>query len=416
MGTPASRVPPRRILYCEGNVDGTIGGSFYSLLFLVENLDRTRFHPIVVFHRDHVLIPRFEASGADVHVIAPSPPLRLRTDVWRWAAPLAKVLQKAINAWRGMIGEGLRRALFLRRHRVDLVHLNNSILRNHPWMLAAWLTRTPCVTHERGINPFYSREARFFARRLRAIICISGAVRASLVERRVAHQRLVLIHNGLDPSGIRPSVPGGAIRARHGIPPSASVVGMVGNIKEWKGQDVVVRACGRLRARLPNLYCVLVGDTAEGDLAYRRQLEDLVRERDLQQHVIFAGYQPNPADYMNAMDVVVHASTLPEPFGRVLIEAMALGKPLVASRDGAVTEIVAEEASGLTFAPGDDADLANQMYRLLTDTNFAATVGENARRRVSEKFDIRRNVEKTQALYEDIFAGRSPAPAAAVRD
>lgn len=413
MGAPDSHgVPRRRILYCEGNVDGTIGGSFYSLLFLVENLDRTRFHPIVVFHRDNLLIPRFQASGADVHVIAPSPPLCLRADRgWRWAEPLVKVLQKGANAWRHLVGGGLRCALFLRRHRVDLVHLNNSILRNHPWMLAALLTRTPCVTHERGINRFYSHEARFFARRLKAIICISGAVRASLLDSRVTHQRLVLIHNGLDASRIKPSAPDGEIRARHGISPSAPVVGIVGNIKEWKGQHVVVRACGRLRQRLPGLYCLLVGDTSAEDLAYRQELEALVREQGLQRHVIFAGYQQNPADYMNAMDVVVHASTLPEPFGRVLIEAMALGKPLVASRDGAVTEIVTEETSGLTFSPGDDLALANQVYRLLTDKTFAARIGENARHRVKE-FDIRGNVKRTQELYEEILAGRSSPPAA----
>lgn len=405
--TRSPRARPRRILYCEGNVDGTVGGSFYSLLFLVENLDRARFHPIVVFHRDNPLVPAFRANGAEVHVIVPVTPVHLAGG---WARPLVKGVQKAINLWRHVAGEGLRCARFLRRHRIDLVHLNNSILRNHAWMLGALLTRTPCVTHERGINAVYTREARFFARRLEAIICISNAVRASLTGRNVRHRRLVLIHNAIDASRIELSASREEIRARYGIPGTAPVIGIVGNIKRWKGQDVVVRACARLRERVPSLYCLLVGDTADTDMAYRRELEALVRQEGLEPRVIFTGYQKNPADCMNAMDVVVHASTLPEPFGRVLIEAMALGKPLVASRDGAVTEIVTDGISGLTFAPGDDRELAEQVYRLLVDRRVAEQVGQNGRRRVKEEFDIRRNVEKTQALYEEIFAGvRTPA-------
>lgn len=412
-GPENGRSALRRILYCEGNVDGTIGGSFFSLLYLVENLDRSRFRPVVVFHRENALVPRFRASGVEVHVIVPAPALRLNPPRgWRWAGPLLKSFQKAGNLWRHFAVQGLRCARFLRRNRIDLVHLNNSILRNHSWMLGALLTGTPCVTHERGINATYSREARFFARRLEAIICISAAVRASLTERRVDHRRLVLIHNGLDAEQVKWTTPAAEIRVRHGVPLAAPLLGIVGNIKKWKGQHVVVRACARLRERLPDVHCLLVGDTAESDFAYRQQLEVLIREEGLDGRIVFTGFQKDPADYMNAMDVVVHASTLPEPFGRVLIEAMALGKPLVASRDGAVTEIIAEEISGLTFTAGDDVELAGQIYRLLTDKQLAQSMGENARRQVREEFDIRRNVQKTEALYEELFGRRSTPPAA----
>lgn len=396
----------RRILYCEGNLDGTIGGSFHSLLFLVENLDRERFQPVVVFHQDNTLIPTYRASGADVHVFKLRLPLRLSVTgrALRWTNPVLKLVQKALNLWRNFVLEGVRCALFLRRHRVDLVHLNNSIMRNHHWMLGALLTRTRCITHERGINAGYSAVARFFARRLEAVICISNAVKASLVSNGVRVKNLTVIHNGIDSARVKPSLPAAEVRARHGLAPDVPVIGIVGNIKAWKGQEVVIRACARLRKQLPELSCLLVGDTAATDKYYEHRLRALVRELGLERNVIFTGFQQNVPDYMNAMDVVVHASTLPEPFGRVLIEAMAIGKPLVASRDGAVTEIVIEEVSGLTFPPGDDAALAQQIGRLLADHVLARSMGDSGRQRVKEEFDIRRNVERTQALYEEIFA------------
>src|SRR5262245_48901665 len=122
----AMATPAQRILYVEGNVDGTIGGSYYSLLFLVAGLDRARYEPVVVFARDNGLVPRFRAAGAKLIVREPMPPLVL-PGALRLAA-------KAVNLWRGMIAEPRRIAKLLRDERIALVHLNNSIIRNHTWM------------------------------------------------------------------------------------------------------------------------------------------------------------------------------------------------------------------------------------------------------------------------------------------
>jgi glycosyltransferase involved in cell wall biosynthesis len=395
----------KRILYCEGNMDSSVGGSHYSLFYLVESLDKSRYEPIVVFHRENRLIPMYRQAGLDTRVFPYRSAARLPAGLPR-SGPAGRALQLALNVvniWRMVIAPGFRCAAYLKKNRIDLVHLNNTIIRNHHWMLGAMLAGVKCVSHERGINERMSWFPRLFARRLSAILCISGPVRENLARQGIAAAQLVVVHNGLDPDRIRAGVEAAEIRQRHGIGKDAPVIGIIGNIKEWKGQDVVVRATARLRERWPDIRCLLVGDT-EVDPEYETRLRALVAERSLQQHVIFTGYQANVADYLNVMDVMIHASVLPEPFGRVLLEAMAMKKPVVGSRDGAIPEIIQEGHTGLMFAPGDDAELARAVAVLLEDAARARQMGENGYLRAGREFGIKKNVQKTQELYERLFS------------
>ena len=103
------------------------------------------------------------------------------------------------------------------------------------------------------------------------------------------------------------------------------------------------------------------------------------------------------------MDIVIHASILPEPFGRVLIEAMAMHKPLIASNDGAVPEIVQNGITGITFPPGNADELANAIMYLLDNPDIAREMGESGYERLITMFHIDENARKTQSLYEQIL-------------
>lgn len=395
----------KRILYCEGNMDSSVGGSHYSLFYLVESLDKSRYEPIVVFHRENRLIPMYRQAGLDSRVFPYRDAVRFaaRLSRFSFAGRFVQLVQNLVNIWRMVIFPGIRCALYLRAHHVDLVHLNNTIIRNHHWMLGAILARVKCISHERGINEHISWFSRFFARRLSAIICISGCVKDNLLKQGIAANQLVVVHNGLDPDRVRAKVDSAEIHQRHGIEPGSPIIGIIGNIKEWKGQDVVVRATARLRERWPNIRCLLVGDT-EVDRVYEERLRSLVAEKSLQDNVIFTGYQPNVADYLNVMHVMIHASVLPEPFGRVLLEAMAMKKPVIGARGGAVPEIIVDGETGLMFTPGDDAELAQEVAGLLEDSVRAKQMGENGYKRAGQDFGIKKNVQKTQQLYERLFS------------
>jgi glycosyltransferase involved in cell wall biosynthesis len=397
---------PVTVLFCEHNVDGTIGGSYYSLLYLIQGLDRVRYRPIVVFYTDHALIPAYQQAGAETLVWPRPASPKFAATLPRsldWLRPLALSAQTAFKFLRGFLLPALYRTWFLWRRDIALVHLNNSVRYNHDWMLAARLTGTRCITHERGINERFPAAAHYFGRRLGAIICISEAVRLNMIERGADFGNLQTIHNGLDASVLQCRTPPAELRARFAIAPDAPVVGMIGNIKAWKGQEIVVRAIARVRNEIPSVRCVVVGDTAPGDLAFEQSLRALVKEKGLDEHVLFAGYQKDVADFLTMFDVVVHASVLPEPFGRVVLEAMACRRPVIGSRDGGITEIIEHGRTGLTFPTRDDAALADAILRLLRNPGEAREMAERGYERLLRNFDIASNVTATQRLYERLL-------------
>jgi glycosyltransferase involved in cell wall biosynthesis len=390
MMKPNSATRPRRVLYCENNTDGTIGGSYYSMFFLAAGLDRQRYEPVAQFYTDNALLPRYESAGIKTWVINKPRPMRNR-----W-------VRKPINLFKRFLLPTLRYARFIRRQKIDIVHLNNSILLNQEWMLAAALARVPCISHERGINPRYSRSARFWSSRVAGIICISGAVRESMVRGGLSSSRITVVHNGLDPEEMLIDTPREALLERYGISPSDPVIGLIGNLKAWKGQESVIKAIAIARRHTPDIRCFLVGRAADGDEAFEAGLRRMVEQLDLGRNVIFTGGQKNVSDYINVMDVVLHASILPEPFGRVLLEAMALRKPVIGADAGGVPEIVLHEQTGLLFSPGDERSMADAIAALIDDPERASRMGEKGYRRLCDSFRIETHAEKIQNLYDQI--------------
>lgn len=395
-------------MYCESNTDGTVGGSFFSLLYLVSGLDRKKYRPIVVFHKEHALLPKYQEAGVDTMVIDRPVPFNLNKPDNKLLGlffPLMKIFQKSVNFIKFLPMTSVRYAYFMRKNNIKLLHLNNSIVKNNDWMLGARMIGVKCITHERGINRFYPRMARYFAPRLDGIICISNAVRKVLTDNGIPSENLVTIYNGIDPNIVKISRSADQVRAQHGTHPSRIIIGVIGNIKEWKGQEVAVRAMPAILEKYPDVVCYLVGDTSADDQYYKDHLLALIATLGIQDHIVFTGYTTNVADYLNVMQLVLHTSVAPEPFGRVLIEAMSMKKPLIGSRAGAVPEIIEEGISGYTFASGDHKQLSDRVLKILDNPDLAQSMSENGYKIVSEKFNIARNIQATQDLYQRILAG-----------
>ena len=392
----------KKILYCESNIDGTIGGSFYSLFFLVEGLDKTKFEPTVIFYQEHSLIPMFKEAGIKVEVFQPPKPYHININLGP-LNKLVKIIQSGINFYRFFIRQAYRFKRYIKENNIELVHLNNTILRNHNWMLAAKLSGIKCVSHERGINPAFPFLARYFAKRIDAIVCISNAVETNFKDKGINFGNLVQIYNGIDPEKVIVKKPLNEIRQQHDVQMSDVVVGVVGNIRGWKGQETIIKSVNLIKDSFPNIKCLIVGDTSSDSVDYLEHLKNLIKEYGIESNIIFTGYQSNVADYMNAMDIVVHTSVLPEPFGRVLIEAMALSKPLIGSKAGAVPEIIDDGVTGLMFTPGDEQDLAKKLQTMLGDMDKAKKMGEKGSERLAKEFHIKHNIRKTQELYHSLF-------------
>lgn len=389
----------KRILFVEGNVDGTIGGSYFVLLDLVRHLDRTRFEPVVVFHKDNRLIPEFRAMGVEALVVPPPEPIVPGQGLLGKLGPL----RKAGNLYTTFVGPARRYARLMRDLSVDLLNLNNSIMRNHAWMLAAEMIGLPYITHEMGINQRYTRTARFFAKRMPRILCVSEAIQKHMKGKGLDLASLRVVANGLDATRYRVERSADDIRSQWGIRDDEPLAGVVGNIKSWKGQHVLIEAAALLKARGIPVKVMLVGDCAPGDAAYKDRLESLIQSKGLKESVIFTGFQSNPIDYMNAMDVVVHTSVAPEPFGIVLLEAMWLSKPLISTAIGGPLEIVVQGESGILVEPDDPAALADAVADLLSDPAKAAAMGANGKERLEDHFTVERMVNQTMSQYAEVL-------------
>ena len=398
---------PRKVLYCESNVDGTIGGSHYCLLWLVENLDRTKFTPLVVFYEEHALVPRFRQT-AETLVLPQGNPVSWGEGTSGLLGLPLRVARRTVN-----LAKFVRRVLgyvsFLKQHEIVLVHQNNSVKRHHDWMLAAQIAGVPCIVHERGINEYFSWLDRTLGRRAAMIIPMSKSITGFMVQGGVAPDNIRVLYDGLDPKRVKPARTPEVLRKEYGLRPDQPVIGIVGNVRVWKGQETVVRALIEVARVHPDVVCFFVGASTPGDKPYQDKLTGLIAEAGISANVRFTGYQSDPASFVNMMSIVMHASIAPEPFGMVVLEAMAQRKPIIGSRAGGVVEMVVEGETGYTFPPGDHMELAARLIELLGDPNRAARMGEAGYQRLLDSFSIEQYMSGIHSVYHSIL-DRRPLP------
>lgn len=394
-----------RILFCETNLDGTIGGSYFSLYFLVTRLDRTKYTPVVVFHYANPIATKLQSEGVEVHILKPGKSVSGIRSIQKLQ------MTGIVNGITYILLPALRFRSFLRKKAISLVHANNGLDTNYSWILAAKLAGIPCVIHQRGDTADDGPLFRMFRNFVAKVICVSKATAQNAEAAGISQSKLVTVYNGIDPD-LPVTRSRQQLRAQLGIAETTPLIGIAGTIRSWKGQDVVLKAVRLLKDNFPNIQCLIIGEVSNDQREYEAYLHALVEDLGISSHVRFLGHQDRVFDFVNAIDVPVHASTEPEPFGRVIIEAMALEKPIVASRAGGVTEIVVEGETGLLYTPGDAAALAACVKHLLENPELAKRLGEHGRRRVEECFHADQTVKRVMDLYEEVLPSTSAKPAA----
>lgn len=394
------------------------GGSVISLYELLRNLDRSRYEPIVLAYAPHALVSKFRTLG--LHVVvwdvygaqdhrpawvvdtrgsAPARWLRQR----RWGSTLYHRLGFAMMLVRRVWPRARALRHIIGQKKIDLVHTNIRVGHDREGIIAAKLAGVPCVCHIRDLE-----QLNWFDRKLAnmvdSFIYISEAVRKRHLQSGVPREKGRVVYNAVDSAAFAGTLD--LVRARQSLRLAHDdlAVGIVGRLERWKGQDIFLRAMALVREAVPRAKGVVIGEPVPYDLDYNRLLRALCAELGLSEHVIFSGFRQDVPAVMSVLDVVVLASTSPEPFGRVLIEAMAAGKPVVATSGGATREIVEHGTHGLLVPPGDAHELAQAIIRVLTDRDMAAAMGKQGRARVRERFNMRQLVDGVQAIYEELLS------------
>lgn len=410
-----------RIVYL--NPCGQMGGAETSLVGLLASVRAAEpdWQLRLVLGEDGPLARKAEALGVPV-IVMPFP-----VSLARLGDAGGGLLSKS---WSLMASAGstafyvqrLRR--LLQQEQPQIIHSNG--FKMH--MLAAWSRphRTPVLWHIHDYvsnRPLMSRLLRRYAGKCTAAIVNSGSVAAD-VRKLCPDLPVTPIHNAVDLARFTPQGETLDLDRLADLPRAASGtvrVGMVATFAKWKGHEVFLRALSLLPAGLALRGYVIGGpiyQTAGSQYSFEA-LRHQAAQLKLDGRVGFTGFVDDTAAAMRSLDIVVHASTQPEPFGMVIIEGMACGRAVIASPAGGAVELLEAGENALTHPPGDAAALSQQILRLAAEPELRQRLGQAGRATIERSFHYERLARELTALYRRIcpqIASFSRLPACAEPD
>lgn len=387
---------PRTVVHIITRLDR--GGSAQNTMLTVLGHDRTRYEPVV-------LAGHPGSRDAQGGMAATEEQCR-RLDKEHIAFELVPSLVRPISPWKDLCALWTLAGI-LRTTRPAIVHTHTSkagVLGR----VAAWLAGVPVVVHTPHGHVFYGHFGavtsriflqieRILCRVTTALVALTAAERDDHLERGVGCAgRFAVIPSGIDVERFRRArISGRQVPPGFDCPADATIVGSIGWLTEIKGHRLLVEALGYLKAEFPKLHVVIVGSGGQ-QTALLAQADAL----GLRGRIHLAGHRDDIEHCLAGMDCFAFPS-LNEGMGRALIEAMAAGLPVVASRVGGIPAIVRHEENGLLVPAGDSRALSDAMRRILTDSQLAGRLGRNASRSIGDEFGAKAMVEAVESVYRN---------------
>ena len=387
---------PLRVVFLDHTAKWS--GGEIALLRTLEAFDRTRVEPILVLAEEGPLAERARAVNIETHVLPLAEKLREVRKDSLGASGITGKLGTAV----AFAGYANRIARFARQHKAGFLHCN-SLKADIYGALAGKISRTPVIWHVRDhIDPSYLpgaavRAFRSLSLRLpTAVITNSQSSRNALFPNGSGRMRCIVAHDGLSERELQSPPPPVFDRWKH----TPVRIGIVGRFVEWKGQHIFLEAASRLTAAGVEAKYVLVGAPLFGEEEYATNLKK--QAQSLGNRVQFTGFQQDVPAILRTLDILVHASITPEPFGQVVIEGMAEGLPVIASDGGGVREIIKNGVNGILTPMGDVSSLTNALITWINDPLRASEISHQGFLSVREHFTARRNSNIIENLYLDI--------------
>jgi glycosyltransferase involved in cell wall biosynthesis len=431
---PPSRCPIN-ILYVEFSPYPSYGGSKRVLTNVIGGLDRTRWAPHVLYHRDGRFREEVAAMGVWTDVIRtptvqddarPAPPTALGTirrsaGVERSAdgsvarSRLRKIafnLRSYRKYARGALGDAYLRDVL--PPRVDLFHLNASMHDAYEWVHLAHGLGIPFVTHEH--QPWREPPAAFrrVAARAAAVLCLTPD-RADLVRAFCGGRvRTELVPNGIDPYAFRPRRTREDVREELGVRCDVPLLVTPGHMQEWKGQWLGIEAAAKLAHSGVQFHWVFCGSHL--DPAYVLRLREKAIDAGLTDRVRIYPERFDLPDVFLAADLHVHTSVIPDPFPMVVLEAMNAGLAVVGPDEGGIPHQVHDGHEGLIYRARDVDSLVAALRPLLRSPEERKRLGNAAQARVRQDFTIERQVARLCAIYERALGDKESEHQTAVPD
>lgn len=286
----------------------------------------------------------------------------------------------------------------IRNFRPDLIHTANSVFSNAPAALSGLRHKIPTVGYQKGFE-WGGLPNRYVLRRgwFKHHIASSNSVAERLFELGLSRDRCTVMYEPVEPPAVESSI--------DGRDPELPVVAMYSVLQPWKGQEIFLQAIAKVNSRYDKPFRVLIaGSAPKGFEDYPNRLQKLATELGIADKVQFSGHVRDIFQLLASTDIAVHASVEPEPFGRVIGEAMISGVAVVATKAGGAAEIVRHEETGLHVPMSDAEAMAQAIQRLLSDLQLRRSLGIRAREFALREFRPTLHAERVVELYHKVLA------------
>ena len=371
----------RRVLYLMPNA--VPGGAERATMLMLAHHDRARYEPGVLFFSKGPLVDEASCLGVGTHVL--SRRMRLRDPISIGAA-IAECSRLIRDSEYAIVHSCMSYAHLIGGIAAARAHVPAVLYQHGP--LGSWMDRAATMVRCDQIlanSRFTADEQLRHSWRRRPITIAPYGIDLRIDGDERRHMREV-------------------VDARHGLSPDATVIGIIARFDPWKGIDVALRAIAPLlRQRATLRFVVIGGQYRHFHPTYGDQLRAIVSEEDLGEKVIFTGFQMDVRPYYARLNVLLHSSLQPEPFGLTIIEAMAAGVPVVAARGGGPAEIVTEGVDGLLHTPGSGDELRESLVRILDDTPARESMIAAAHRKIEAIYRPAAMMRTIEATYDQLL-------------
>lgn len=363
------------ILYLHSSAE--LYGSDRSLLNTVTRLDESRFSVLVVLPCNGPLVDSLRRRGIETKVIDYAILRRKNLNL----SGMVHYLRTFISSVKSLID-------VIDRYDIDIVDVNTAVVLPGP--IAARITHKKCVWHVREIisNRFENAVISILLRCLADVVIANSKATARSI--RVPKNQITTIYNGIDTH---------SYTAEYEANKFPVYVGMAGRINRWKGQELFIRAAIDVIKEIPDVKFLIAGSAYAGEEQYEASLRQLIIDNHVEQNIVLLGQVDDMAHFYNQLTVFILPSIEPEPFGLVVVEAMASSIPVIATSHGGPTEIIDDGVDGCLVDWHDSHEMSKAIIKVLKDPLYRKSLAVNGKNTVLDRFSIEVMVNNIEQVY-----------------
>jgi len=400
----------KKILYVDNSIG--YGGSVICLKLFLANMHRDRYYPVVVTSyadqnyeelnkiSEWLYIPNKIIEKETIIKGVEKALEKVKIDGKKFTQIMASVIDYVINIFPYV----MKLLVFAKRKKVDLIHLNNEPVANIGGIIVARLLGVPCVNHVRGAPLNWDTPtSRWLYKLVDHFITVGDWIKRDVKAFNIPESKISTIWDGRELSDYEIKSNQAAKRAELGLVTGQLSAGIVGRINPWKGHIVFINAAEKVLKKFPDCKFFIIGGSTDKFEDYERELKQMVASKGLEANIIFTGQRNDVPDIMNAIDAMVHTTLAPDPYPGVVIEAMLIGKPIIATNIGGPAEAIENYKTGILIPPADSSMLAEKICELLFDEELRLSFGKEAKKVAFERYSIENHVRQIEEVYAKLL-------------